>query len=630
MKAYNFMKQKERASFSTFIFTRILPINLGMMTFVMPTLMFFFSLTIEQATTAFICLCMVFVPIQIIGYVVSSAMVSSLENDLKYWRIAGLDKKGRTELFTKVVKYPLKKSIEVYLFFLLGNVIFMDRFRHILNIDLKLTTMGNLLLGLLCYFVMLLIYQVVEKICFEISIELTKQGISETKIKKQKVFGMRNRTRFIVYILIPILMSSILVYIMTISFSSSILLHDGKMAMLAKEMVNRPVYGYLSYNVQIGRVLFVLFFSLTFTIVSVSLFFVRMSSYSTQMSFSLSLIDSIGMAGNDLDIIDTHIFPVDLSSELSYSMYLINRLILMFSDIIKNTGTVNSQINDFMSNLSSTTRETSTTAIQQMSSVEEIFSTIENTGRLAGQIETKVNEMVKITENTISDVEKNNERLNENLNKMREITAINQTTVTGIENLYTQINAVNDIANLINSVASQTKIIAFNAELEMGTLTDESVNFNSVAMEIRVLADKTMNLTKEVSEEIRDIQESGRELILTGQACMGKINEGNALSLELKQKLQNVNSLLKMTTKDAMEVNNFIFEQVTAFNQIKETLHQITGGVKNFTDSSTTITDTVDQLRQESDYLKYMNLTRESDKVVLEVSDDIFDSIVEI
>lgn len=630
MKAYNFMKQKERASFSTFIFTRILPINLGMMSFVMPTLMFFFSLTIEQATTAFICLCMVFVPIQIIGYVVSSAMVSSLENDLKYWRIAGLDKKGRTELFTKVVKYPLKKSIEVYLFFLLGNVIFMDRFRHILNIDLKLTTMGNLLLGLLCYFVMLLIYQVVEKICFEISIELTKQGISETKIKKQKVFGMRNRTRFIVYILIPILMSSILVYIMTISFSSSILLHDGKMAMLAKEMVNRPVYGYLSYNVQIGRVLFVLFFSLTFTIVSVSLFFVRMSSYSTQMSFSLSLIDSIGMAGNDLDIIDTHIFPVDLSSELSYSMHLINRLILMFSDIIKNTGTVNSQINDFMSNLSSTTRETSTTAIQQMSSVEEIFSTIENTGRLAGQIETKVNEMVKITENTISDVEKNNERLNENLNKMREITAINQTTVTGIENLYTQINAVNDIANLINSVASQTKIIAFNAELEMGTLTDESVNFNSVAMEIRVLADKTMNLTKEVSEEIRDIQESGRELILTGQACMGKINEGNALSLELKQKLQNVNSLLKMTTKDAMEVNNFIFEQVTAFNQIKETLHQITGGVKNFTDSSTTITDTVDQLRQESDYLKYMNLTRESDKVVLEVSDDIFDSIVEI
>lgn len=630
MKAYNFMKQKERASFSTFIFTRILPINLGMMSFVMPTLMFFFSLTIEQATTAFICLCMVFVPIQIIGYVVSSAMVSSLENDLKYWRIAGLDKKGRTELFTKVVKYPLKKSIEVYLFFLLGNVIFMDRFRHILNIDLKLTTMGNLLLGLLCYFVMLLIYQVVEKICFEISIELTKQGISETKIKKQKVFGMRNRTRFIVYILIPILMSSILVYIMTISFSSSILLHDGKMAMLAKEMVNRPVYGYLSYNVQIWRVLFVLFFSLTFTIVSVSLFFVRMSSYSTQMSFSLSLIDSIGMAGNDLDIIDTHIFPVDLSSELSYSMHLINRLILMFSDIIKNTGTVNSQINDFMSNLSSTTRETSTTAIQQMSSVEEIFSTIENTGRLAGQIETKVNEMVKITENTISDVEKNNERLNENLNKMREITAINQTTVTGIENLYTQINAVNDIANLINSVASQTKIIAFNAELEMGTLTDESVNFNSVAMEIRVLADKTMNLTKEVSEEIRDIQESGRELILTGQACMGKINEGNALSLELKQKLQNVNSLLKMTTKDAMEVNNFIFEQVTAFNQIKETLHQITGGVKNFTDSSTTITDTVDQLRQESDYLKYMNLTRESDKVVLEVSDDIFDSIVEI
>lgn len=630
MKAYNFMKQKERASFSTFIFTRILPINLGMMSFVMPTLMFFFSLTIEQATTAFICLCMVFVPIQIIGYVVSSAMVSSLENDLKYWRIAGLDKKGRTELFTKVVKYPLKKSIEVYLFFLLGNVIFMDRFRHILNIDLKLTTMGNLLLGLLCYFVMLLIYQVVEKICFEISIELTKQGISETKIKKQKVFGMRNRTRFIVYILIPILMSSILVYIMTISFSSSILLHDGKMAMLAKEMVNRPVYGYLSYNVQIGRVLFVLFFSLTFTIVSVSLFFVRMSSYSTQMSFSLSLIDSIGMAGNDLDIIDTHIFPVDLSSELSYSMHLINRLILMFSDIIKNTGTVNSQINDFMSNLSSSTRETSTTAIQQMSSVEEIFSTIENTGRLAGQIETKVNEMVKITENTISDVEKNNERLNENLNKMREITAINQTTVTGIENLYTQINAVNDIANLINSVASQTKIIAFNAELEMGALTDESVNFNSVAMEIRVLADKTMNLTKEVSEEIRDIQESGRELILTGQACMGKINEGNALSLELKQKLQNVNSLLKMTTKDAMEVNNFIFEQVTAFNQIKETLHQITGGVKNFTDSSTTITDTVDQLRQESDYLKYMNLTRESDKVVLEVSDDIFDSIVEI
>lgn len=614
MKWFDFLRTKEKTSFTWFIFSRTTPINLAMAVIAVPLVIYFFDLTKEQIPIMLMLLGVVFAPIQLIfGTTANFLFTSSIGNQLSYWRVAGLSKKDRTSLYEQMMQFPLKKTIETYVLFLVGDVTFMTIFQKVFHVDQRVIVVMNILLGVMCYLVMLMTYQIVEMIIFNIVTKLIDEGVSEKLIARKKVFGLKMKTRFVIYVMLPIFFTSLLIYAMIRTGYPSIIIHEGgRLTALSYEMTPRElaggeIRGYMPYGMQISRMVFLCIFSAIFVIACSTLFFLSMRRYSDLMAEALSAVDVKNVG-------ERKVFPVDLSSEFSYSMHLINRLIYMFQMIIQRTEKINNQINDFMTNLSSTSRETSATAIEQMASVEEILVTMENTGRLAESIETKVGEVIKVAENTMADVDSNTARLNENLEKMREITEINQTTVTGIENLYTQINSINDITNLINSVASQTKIIAFNAELETGGMTDENVDFHVVAMEIRELADKTMNLTKEITEEIRDIQEAGRDLIETGQECMERINEGNKLSVTLKQRLQNVNGVLKAATVDAAEVNNFIFEQTSAFDQIKETLEQINLGVKNFTESTKTITDTVEVLQKDSNYLKWLGGDNEIDE----------------
>lgn len=611
MNWFDFLRAKEKTSFTWFIFTRTTPINLIMAGIAIPLVIYFFDLPKEQIPIMLMILGVVFAPIQVIfGTTANLLLTSSIGNQLSYWRVAGLSEKDRTSLYEQMMRFPLKKTIETYLLFLVGDVVFMTIFQKVFHVDQRVIVVMNILLGVMCYLVMLMTYQIVELIIFNIATKLIDEGVSEKVIERKKVFGLKIKTRFILYVVLPIIFTSLLIYFMLRTGYPSIIIHEGgRLTALSSQMTPRElaggvIRGYMPYEMQVSRMLFLSVFSAIFIMACSTLFFIRMRRYSQLMTDALSAVD-VNNVG------ESKVFPVDLSSEFSYSMHLINRLIYMFQTIIQRTEKINNQINDFMTSLSSTSRETSATAIEQMASVEEILSTMENTGRLAESIETKVGEVIKIAETTMSDVNSNTVRLNENLEKMREITEINQTTVTGIENLYTQINSINDITNLINSVASQTKIIAFNAELETGDVTDDNVDFHSVAMEIRDLADRTMNLTKEITEEIRNIQEAGRELIATGQDCMKRISEGNKLSATLKQRLQNVNLVLKTTTTDAAEVGNFIFEQTSAFDQIKETLEQINLGVKNFTESTKTITDTIESLQKDSNYLKRLGKNEE-------------------
>ena len=153
---------------------------------------------------------------------------------------------------------------------------------------------------------------------------------------------------------------------------------------------------------------------------------------------------------------------------------------------------------------------------------------------------------------------------------------------SGIKSLGDKIENIWNIVTLINSVADQAKIIAFNAELEASAAGESGKNFHIVATEIRRLANGIIDGTKEIKEQIGEIQQSSDTLILASESGTEKIQQGvdNARNLELR--FGSIKNASEITADSAGDITKIIQQQAAATEQMLSTLKQRASGVESF------------------------------------------------
>ena len=227
-------------------------------------------------------------------------------------------------------------------------------------------------------------------------------------------------------------------------------------------------------------------------------------------------------------------------------------------------------------------RQNAVTAQDQTASVKEIVATMEDNNALAESIAVKIKDVSGVAERTCGNVTDGVSYLKENVRQLHEIAAANQTTIDGIKSLGDKIENIWNIVTLINSVADQAKIIAFNAELEASAAGEAGKNFHIVASEIRRLANGIIDGTKEIKEQIGEIQQSSDTLILASESGTEKIQQGvdNARNLELR--FGSIKNASEITADSAGDITKIIQQQAAATEQMLATLKQIASGVESF------------------------------------------------
>ncbi|MCI5522663.1 MAG: methyl-accepting chemotaxis protein [Spirochaetia bacterium] len=531
--------------------------------------------------------------------VINMFITNKLSGKIDYYLTCGLGEKDRNTLIQKLFEFPMRISLETFFSYFLITLILIAIFKYGFNIDKVFLFPCAINGALASYIAAVFMYSRMEKECSALRIKVTSEGFDSFKNWK-KNYSRSLIFTFITNIIVPLALFAVSFLCIVYLSKVFVIIHsNGEIATFT--LLHREKAGDFHREILMPKEnLFRLLFTGGLNTVAFGFF---LYIYFSQLIISNNEMKSSLLKINFQNVQNAELFQVDLNNEISYTMYLLNKTIIKFRQIMKKSTNISMDINQATSDLKTIAQITTKAISDQASAVEEISSTMSNTDFVSTKIGQRLDEVINVAAKTLEDVDKSLYKLNQNLLKMKEITDANKSTIFSIENLSEKIENISEIVNLIDSVAEQTKIIAFNAELEVNNINEDSLNFKNVANETRILADDAMSLTKHIKEEIYEIQKSSSDLIITSQSCMEKINQGNRLTDDLRDRFNLIKNSATITVEDSKAIKNAIQSQITDFRAIVDSMKEIGKTLRTFTTSTDNIFLTIDTLNKSSRHI---------------------------
>ena len=519
---------------------------------------------------------------------------------ISLWESVQMSDSERKELLEDLHRYPRKKTFNTFFCFTILLLIILADYIVFFDVDIIACLPLFLIGSTISYCVASCVYDITDAECTALGITITKQGIPVAP--GNKIYSVPLRKIHLFYIVIPLLILAANVFFTATFGTLSIHIHEnGSLASLAHD-AGLGIKTVSPSNHTVFRMIFTIIITIICIIIMIKLFYKKILLNLSRMENTLSLI-------NPQNINQASLFDVALNNEISYTMFLINKTIIAFRNIMNRTQAINGKIKESSKDLVRITKETEETLYTQTSCVEEILATMNSTDSVSTAIQVRLDEVTNVAHQTLNDVNKNFENFNESLLKMKEITETNQTIINGIKKLSSKVDGIWDIVNIIDSMTEQTKIIAFNAELVSNSLDDS--NFKNVAAEIRALADNVIDLTKQIRDKILEIQNSSSSLINSGKEYMKQIEEGNTLSELLKEHFISIKKSASITAEDSNDIKNAVQTQTSAFRLILKSMTDIFESLKSFTSNAANIGTTIEILQHNSQHIESL-LTQEA------------------
>ena len=307
-----------------------------------------------------------------------------------------------------------------------------------------------------------------------------------------------------------------------------------------------------------------------------------------------------GLNENDLTIS----LPINSKDEFGELMIAFNG----FLDILRSTfGSFKEStqmVAESVFDISSSSKEITTTANEQSTSVSEIVSTMESSKNLSEQIALKTTEVANLAQETQELSSKGADLREANQDMMEDIRNQNQKIIREIRNLSDMIIRISEAIRIIDSIADQTKLIAFNASLEASSSGEAGARFSVVAAEIRRFADNVVESTHEIKQRIEEVQEASQTLIAEANNGSRQIEIGYERMSEQKIVFEHIVDNSQNVATRSQQISNLSKQQELASTQIFTALKEISSGVKQFVVATTSTSRIADSLNGMSEDLK--------------------------
>ena len=146
---------------------------------------------------------------------------------------------------------------------------------------------------------------------------------------------------------------------------------------------------------------------------------------------------------------------------------------------------------------------------------------------------------------------------------------------TDMTSLGKQAEGIGQVLNVISDIADQTNLLALNAAIEAARAGDAGRGFAVVADEVRKLAEKTMTATKQVGEAISGIQDGARKNVSNVEQAVAKIDHATGLANESGVALNEIVSLVDLTTDQVRSIATASEQQSATSEEINRSIEDV-------------------------------------------------------
>jgi len=353
-------------------------------------------------------------------------------------------------------------------------------------------------------------------------------------------------------------------------------------------------------NIRIAR--WQLFIYLFIVLISLGLAIWFVIVITRDINNSVKNLRSLFKSLNENDL--TLSLKVDSMDEFGELMIAFNGFLNVLRSTFGSFKQSSQLVADSVFDISSSSKEITTTANEQSASVSEIVSTMESSKNLSEQIALKTTEVANLAIETQDLSSKGAELREANQDMMEDIRKQNQKIISEIRNLSDMIIRISEAIRIIDSIADQTKLIAFNASLEASSSGEAGARFSVVASEIRRFADNVVDSTKEIKQKIEEVQRASQILIAEANSGSRQIEMGYERMSEQKIVFENIVDNSQNVATRSQQISNLSKQQELASSQIFSALKEISAGVKQFVIATSSTSKIADSLNVMSVDLK--------------------------
>jgi methyl-accepting chemotaxis protein len=176
----------------------------------------------------------------------------------------------------------------------------------------------------------------------------------------------------------------------------------------------------------------------------------------------------------------------------------------------------------------------------------------------------------EISAKVASEAERGYRAVHKTLDEIERIRDLAETARKRIDALGGRVVGIGDVVRVIQEIAEKTNLLALNASIIAAQAGEHGRSFAVVAQEIKALAQKTASSTKQISEQIRGVQDESERAMEAMAAGVNAVSEGFQVALGAGDALGEIRQSARTAQKKVQSMMRAMEEQGTASRRVVE------------------------------------------------------------